>query len=126
LDEIEAARVGLARIEGVMTGDSVFGEGDAYWVSGKQIAHLREPGVFELRLTKPEIVRRRAALRVEERIELRSGASDWIRVRVPSAKDVELLLELAAVAAAAHRAPAGVAPKLPPTGADLERRRRFH
>ena len=41
-------------------------------------------------------------------------------------KDLPLIVELAEMAAAAHRPPSGYAVKPPPTGADLARRRRFH
>jgi len=42
------------------------------------------------------------------------------------ATDFAFLAELAERAAAAHRAPDGTSAEPPPTGNDLERRRRFH
>ena len=116
----------LGRIAGMLEGASVFSSGRAYWVNGKQVAHFIEDGRIELRLTKPVIRELRAALKADERVELRISASDWVVVRVCSAQDAAFVVELAERAAAAHRPVHGAAPKLPPTGADLERRRRFH
>jgi hypothetical protein len=57
-------------------------------------------------------------------VTLRKNASDWIAFVIAKKADENDALDLvrAAVAANAPTAPAG----LPPTGADLARRRRFH
>jgi hypothetical protein len=119
--EAEVARM-FAAMEGVDASPSMFGDGPGWWVNGKEIAHL-EGGVLDLRLTRDEIRSRRDELRADDRITLRSGTSDWIDVSVV---DLALVTRLAEVAAAVHRAPQGVTPKAPPTGRELERRRRFH
>ena len=49
-----------------------------------------------------------------------------IIVRVADEADVAFIASMAERAAAAHLPPDGTAPKPPPAGADLERRRRFH
>jgi hypothetical protein len=116
----------LGRIPGMLEGASVFSEGLAYWVNGKQVAHFVADDALELRLTKAVIREMRAALKADERVELRSSSSDWVVVRVRDDYDVRFLVDLARRAAEAHLPAEGLAPKPPPAGADLERRRRFH
>jgi hypothetical protein len=115
----------LRGIAGVLESPGTFSEEDAYWVNAKEIAHFHD-GDLELRLTRPVISAHRERLRADDRIERRAPSSDWILVRCRSPRDIPLVRELAELAAAAHRPPPGVAPELPPTGAALERRRRFH
>ena len=124
LDQKLWARLGVIPL--MDEGESVFSEGPAYWVNAKQVAHLMAPGVLELRLTKAEIRDRRAALKSDPRVELRRSGSDWLILRFSNDADVEFAVGLATAAAGAH-APTGGAPRnLPPIGAALERRRRFH
>ena len=119
-------RGGLRKLDGVMESAGAFREGDAFWVNGKEIAHFHGEHAIELRLTKPEISARRGELRADPRVELRAGSSDWITVRFATMRDVAKVLDLAEVAAQAHRPPRGVPARPPPVGAALERRRRFH
>jgi hypothetical protein len=114
------------KIEGIIESDSMFDEEMAYWVNGKEIAHFRSANAIELRLTRSIIRDRQVELRADQRVEPRSSSSDWIVVRFDSLADTEFVTGLAALAAAAHRPPPGVPAKPPPTGAELERRRRFH
>lgn len=116
----------LLGIDGVVEGESAFGEGAGFWVNGKQVAHFRDDEVMELRLTKPAIRAQRDRLRADARIELRQGASEWVKIHVARPGDIALVTELAEAAAAAHRAPGGATPAPPPAGVDLARRRRFH
>jgi hypothetical protein len=116
----------LCRVDGLEQSPSMFGPGTAFWCNGKEIAHFHAPDVIELRLTKAVIREMRAALRADERVQLRKGTSDWIEVRVGAAADVAFVLELAERAAAVHRARVGKVPKPPPVGSDLDKRRRFH
>jgi hypothetical protein len=53
----------------------------AYWVEGREIAHLEAENVLDLRLTKAVISKHRAELKADPRIELRAG-SDWVTMRV--------------------------------------------
>lgn len=119
-------RNGLRKLDGVMESPGTFNDEDAFWVNGKEIAHFHGEHAIELRLTRKEIGARRTALREDPRIELRAGASDWITALFASMRDVAQVLDLAEVAAQAHRPPRGVPAKPPPLGAALERRRRFH
>jgi hypothetical protein len=117
----------LAAIGGVDVGESVFGAGDGYWVNGKEIAHFDDDDVIDVRLTRIEIRSRRATLRVDPRVRLRtSSSSDWLEIRLTSPDDVAFAADLARAAVAAHLPAPGTVPKPVPTGADLARRRRFH
>jgi hypothetical protein len=69
---------------------------------------------------------RREALMGDQRVDLRYSGSEWVTVRLSLPEDQGFVLELVEEAAAAHRPPPGVTPDPPPTGPELERRRRFH
>jgi Family of unknown function (DUF5519) len=116
----------LGRIDGVVESDSVFKNGPGFWVNGTEIAHFEGASALDLRLTRAEIRARRAELRGDPRVALRASSSDWLTVEFGTAADEAFVLELAEIAAAAHRPPGGTASLPPPTGAALTRRRRFH
>jgi len=117
----------MCRIDGVIEGDSAFKDGPGFWVNGTEIAHFEGTSAVDLRLTRTEIRARSARLRQDPRVVLRASSSDWLTVEFGTAADEAFVLELAEIAAAAHRPPGGgTAPLLPPTGAALTRRRRFH
>jgi hypothetical protein len=116
----------LLAIPGVVESPGVFYDADAFWINGTQIAHWRDPFTLELRLTKKVISERRKELREDARVILRKGGSDWIMLHFDSRDDVIFAARLAIAAADAHRPAPGVPLKPPPTGADLERRRKFH
>ena len=122
----QRARKGILAIEGVVESPGIFGEHDAFWVNGKQIAHFLDDDHLQLRLTRRVIAAQRGRLRTDPRVQLRSGMSDWLKLRISSNKDLPFALELTELAASAHRPGAGVPAKPPPIGADLARRRRFH
>jgi hypothetical protein len=105
----------LTDVDGVVVSPSGLGAADALWVNGKEIAHLDDASTIDIRVGRKEIRARG--------LPSRSKSSDWCEV--PTA-DVSFVRELVEVAAAQHRAAGGATPKAPPTGADLERRRRFH
>ena len=117
----------LGRIADVELGANVFGdEGEeAYWVDAHQMANLVEDRAIALRLTRKVISAHRPRLRDDPRVELR-GSSDWLGVTVEGAADVAFAVELGELAAAVYRPADGRPCRPPPTGADLERRRRFH
>jgi luciferase-like monooxygenase len=119
-------RKALLAIPGVVEAANVFGEDDAFWLNGTQIAHWREPWTLELRLTKRLISERRAELKQDPRVILRRGSSDWLMLHFDSRDDVIFAARLAIAAANAHRPPPGTPLRPPPAGADLARRRRFH
>jgi hypothetical protein len=122
----DALAAALCRIDGVVEGESAFKDGPGFWVNGTEIAHFEGATAIDLRLTRAEIRARRARLREDPRVTLRSSSSDWLTVEFGTAAGGPLVLELAGIAAAAHRPAAGAAALPVPTGAALARRRRFH
>jgi hypothetical protein len=116
----------VCRIDGVVESDWAFKPGPGFWVNGTEIAHFDGATAIDLRLTRGEIRARRAQLRDDARVTLRASSSDWLTVEFGPAADEVFVLELAEIAAAAHRPLGDAAALLPPTGAALARRRRFH
>jgi hypothetical protein len=116
----------LCQIDGVIEGESAFKDGPALWVNGKEIAHFEGERAIDLRLTRAEIRARRATLRADPRVSLRSSSSDWITVVYAGPQDEDFVRELTEISAAAHRPSDGGPGRLPPAGADLARRRHFH
>ena len=86
-------------LDGVAVGEGAFAPGPALWVGTREVAHFHAGHTLEVRLTRAVIRQRRDELRADDRITLRAVAA----ANLPTA-----------------------APGLPPTGADLARRRRFH
>src|SRR5262245_12319834 len=84
----QALRKLLLAIPGVIEAPNVFGEDDAFWINGTQIAHWRDQFTLELRLTKKLIRERRAELKQDPRVILRQGSSDWIMLHFDSRDDV--------------------------------------
>jgi hypothetical protein len=74
----------------------------AFWVDGREIAHLEAANVVDLRLTRSAISRQRAELRADPRVELRTG-SDWLTVRVEGPQDADFVTALVRQAVAANR-----------------------
>ncbi|HEY8172933.1 MAG TPA: hypothetical protein VIH21_07580, partial [Dehalococcoidia bacterium] len=68
----------------------------------------------------------RERLKSDPRVRRHGASSDWIDIRFDTRADVMFVRELAELAANAHRPIDGQPLKPPPTGAALERRRRFH
>jgi hypothetical protein len=113
-----------AQADGVAVGEGAFAPGPALWLGTREVAHVHGGCTLEVRLTKAEIRRRRDELAADGRVTLRASASDWVELTVESADDREWAANVVLAAIEANRAtaPAG----LPPTGAALARRRRFH
>ncbi len=116
----------LCQIDGVIESESAFKDGPALWANGKEIAHFEGERAIDLRLTRAEIRARRADLRADPRVSLRSSSSDWITVEFSGLRDEAFVRELTEIAAAAHQPRDGGPGRLPPAGADLARRRHFH
>jgi hypothetical protein len=122
----ERLREAIARLDGVTESASMFSDGLAYWVNGKEVAHFDTGQAIDIRLTRDLIRSRRAELRADPRVRLRSGSSDWISVQLSQPGDITFAAQLAESAASAHRAPPGTTPEPPPAGSELARRKRFH
>jgi len=111
-------------IEGAALGEGAFNPGPAIWAGRREVAHIDFDGALEIRLTKQQIRARRDELLADERVTLRASGSEWLEVRVASEADIAFAMSLVRDAVAANLPTAEPGP--PPTGADLERRRRFH
>ncbi len=111
-------------IQGAELGDGAFAPGPALWVGKREVAHFDDERTLDVRLTKSAIRERREELRADPRVVLRASPSDWLEVVVGNEEDAEwaYLLVADAVAANLPTAPPG----MPPSGAELKRRRRFH
>jgi hypothetical protein len=114
----------LGRLDGVVVAEGAFSPGPALWVGKREIAHFDGDHTLDVRLTKSVIAGRRPALRADDRVVLRPGSSDWLEARIESPEDAEFAISLVVDAVAANRKTAP--PGSPPTGAELQRRRRFH
>lgn len=65
----------------------------ALWLGRREIAHLHR-GEVEIRLTRSGIRERRDELRTDLRIDLRRPGSDWVRLKLRRAEDVDRALDL--------------------------------
>ena len=110
--------------DGVALGEGAFADGPALWVGKREVAHFDHQVTLDVRLTRAVIRSRRAELQSDDRVSLRGGSSDWLEIKVEPDDDFAWATGIVrdAVAANLPTAPPG----LPPTGAELERRRRFH
>ncbi len=110
--------------EGTAMGAGAFAPGPALWVGRREIAHFDDERTLDVRLTKAVIRQRRDEFESDERIALRRNASDWLEVSIGSADDAEWARRVVRDAVEANLPTAAAG--LPPTGTELERRRRFH
>lgn len=108
----------------VALGEGAFAPGPALWVGRREVAHFDDEDTLDVRVTKAVIRARRDELRADDRVTLRGSGSDWIEVSVATDGDRAWATALVADAIEANRPTAP--PGTPPSGADLERRRRFH
>jgi hypothetical protein len=115
----------LSKVRGVITSPSGFADMDAWWVGGKEIAHVKRD-VLDLRLTKAGIRARKAQLAAHPGVVMRKSGSDWVEIAIASKADADFAYTLFLEAVEAHRPRDGEGGKLPPTGAALARRRKFH
>jgi hypothetical protein len=113
-----------ADVAGAALGDGAFSPGPAIWVGQREVAHFDGPDHLDVRLTRGVIRARRPELRGDDRVEFRPGTSDWVRIRAASQSELDRALEFVRDAVAANLPTADPGP--PPSGAELERRRRFH
>lgn len=111
------------RLDGVSEHPSQFTPMRAWWIDGREFAHVRT-GTVTVRLTRPEISKHRHLLRSDPRITL--NRADWVDVRLRRAGDVPLALRLMRLAADANRRRAGELAAVTPDDRALARRRRLH
>lgn len=111
-------------VDGAALGEGAFAPGPAVWVGKREVAHIDSDDVLDIRLTRDVIRSERAALKADPRVTLRRSSSDWLEFAVSSEDDLVAAGDLVARAVSANLASAPEGP--PPSGPDLERRRRFH
>ena len=109
---------------GTALGEGAFTPGLALWVGRREIAHFDDERTLDVRLTKAVIRSRRDELAAHERVSLRRGGSDWLEINVGDESDSDWARQVVIDAVAANLPTAATG--LPPTGAELEQRRRFH
>ena len=110
--------------DGSAMGEGAFAPGPALWVGRREVAHFDDERTLDVRLTKAVIQLRRVELKSDGRTTLRQRTSDWLHIAIRSEGDAEWARRIVLDAVEANLPTA--APGLPPVGADLERRRRFH
>lgn len=118
----------LLSIDDVHEGEQIFGDRDrstAYFVDATQMGNFVGENSLAIRLTRKKISEMRAALKTDERVDLLRRGGDWIGVRFNSLADLPFVAELCRVAADVYR-PDDRPARLPPVGADLARRQKFH
>jgi hypothetical protein len=93
---------GLLSFPGVEEGKSRFGPKSAFFVAGREFAHVHREGEIDLRLTRSVIAARRHELAVDERVAMRR-TSDWLTVTYSSTTDVRFALVLGRAAYEANR-----------------------
>jgi hypothetical protein len=113
-----------AKLENAEIGEGAFRPGAAVWLGKREIVHFDGERTLDVRLTKEAIRARRAEFKADTRIRLRPGSSDWLEIHLGNESDVGFALTLVRDAIVANLPTAPLGP--PPTGAELERRRRFH
>jgi Family of unknown function (DUF5519) len=91
-----------AGIAGAALGEGAFSPGPAIRVGKREVAHFDGQDELDVRLTREAIRKRRPELRSDERVELRPGTSDWIRVRTKSKAEIDRAFELVREAVAAN------------------------
>jgi hypothetical protein len=126
MDLRERVRAAVLSVPDVVESPGIFDEGMALWVNTRQMANFVGDDTLALRLTRPLMREHRERLRHDDRIVNMRASSDWLGVRFTSVDDIAFIRELVELAAATCRPSDGSPSRPPPTGEDLERRRRFH
>ena len=102
MDLTERLASGLLSLRGVEEGKSRFGPQTAFFVGGREFAHVHSDGEIDLRLTRPLIAGRRDGLEDDRRVSM-GRSSDWLTVSYSSARDVRFALDLGRAAYEANR-----------------------
>lgn len=97
-----------------------------FFVDGKLVVELVDNNSLGVRLTRPLIRLRRAELASDPRVEPLRPGSDWVAIRFRRATDLSWVVGIVIDAVNAYLPADGRPPRPPPTGAALDRLRRFH
>jgi len=120
---VSAVRAALEGVGGVEERPSQFAELPAWWVDGREFAHLGADGWLDLRLTKTGIRERRQWLRADPRSRLRRSGSDWVEVDISGLMDGDVAALLRAAAEASR--PVAL-DRAPDPGRVVARARKLH
>jgi hypothetical protein len=89
-------------LRGIEARRSQFGSHPPAWWSGtREIAHAHR-GQLEVRLTRAVMARMRDELVPDARVDYRRPGSDWVRLQLRTADDVELAMRLLRMARKAN------------------------
>ena len=111
------------RLPGISEHPSQFGPMRAWWIDGREFAHLSR-GTLSIRLTRRVIAERRGALRADPHVTL--NRTDWVDVGLRRSGDLERATELFRLAAGANRRAPDEPRLATPDDRGLTRRRRLH
>jgi hypothetical protein len=73
----------------------------AWWFGSQEIAHAHR-GHVEVRLTRAVMAQMRVELEPDARVDYRRPGSDWVRLQLLTANDVELAVRLLRIARKAN------------------------
>ena len=118
----------LTDLDHVEEGGGVFDVSErAFFVNGRLVVEFAGSNYVGLRLTWPAIRELKATLATDDRVDRPiKSRSDWIYVTFKRATDLPFIVGLVESAVPLYLPADGSAVRPPPSGADLERRRRFH
>ncbi|MGH2473419.1 MAG: luciferase family protein [Candidatus Limnocylindria bacterium] len=89
-------------VRGILPRSSQFGSHPpAWWFGSREIAHAHR-GHLEVRLTRAVMARMRDELARDARVDYRRPGSDWVRLQLRTADDVELAMRLLRMAKKAN------------------------
>ena len=88
LDDVQNS---LTALPGVTCGKSRLGSGLAWFIAGREFAHLHHGNVVDLRLPR----QLQKTLRGDGRVRSRKSASDWVEVEFHRPEDARWVAELA-------------------------------
>lgn len=88
----------ILELDDVELRTSRFSKAEAFFVGRREFAHFHAGDEIDVRLTRAEIRRRRAALDADPRVRRPNRSGDWIEVRFAGPADLEWALELVVAA----------------------------
>ncbi len=92
----------LRGLPGLDRRESRWGNGSAYYVGDREIAHFHGDERMDVRLTSGVVRELRAAGALDPRVRTRGPTAQWVSVRVEASSDVAPAVELVETAIRAH------------------------
>ncbi|HUP84305.1 MAG TPA: luciferase family protein [Acidimicrobiales bacterium] len=97
-----------------------------FFVDGRLVVEFVDNNSVGVRLTRPRIRIRKAELASDTRVEPVRSGTDWVAIHFRRVSDLPWIVDLAEDAVGAYVPGDGRPLRPPPTGAALDRLRRFH